>query len=280
MLARGMRAQEVPAMKRDGWRWGFTLIELLVVVSIIALLVSILLPALGRARRQAKLTVCANNQRQIILGLAKGAADNEGKYYKRDMYVPWIVSYIYKSASAEAFRERDAVMKVLADIITSNSAEVVWCPFTPAERYPERSALYQQGPEAAWSRYFYYTEGGGNREIYYMGFSLYAGLECSTPGILDWRYSGNSRLDGAPMRAWSGQDVIISDINDNYADRRYLAFHSEPWSGYIEDASFSPSFPAFRETNTGYGDGHVERHNDWRSLHYLYVTTSRSMYTF
>ncbi len=57
-------------------RNGFTLIELLVVISIIALLVGILLPALGAARRTAQSAVCLGNLRSAGQAMATYTADN------------------------------------------------------------------------------------------------------------------------------------------------------------------------------------------------------------
>jgi len=58
-------------------RKGFTLIELLVVISIIALLMAILMPVLGRARKQAWQAVCRSNLRQIGIDAAFYADDND-----------------------------------------------------------------------------------------------------------------------------------------------------------------------------------------------------------
>jgi len=62
----------------------FTLVELLVVISIIAILLSILMPALGKVRKQAQGVICLTNARSLGQAAMTYANDNEG-LYPRDM---------------------------------------------------------------------------------------------------------------------------------------------------------------------------------------------------
>jgi prepilin-type N-terminal cleavage/methylation domain-containing protein len=79
----------------------FTLVELLVVVAIIAVLIALLLPSLGRAREMAKRAVCASNLRQNAMACLMYAEDNKGWFPQADWrggnlidcnngYFPWV----------------------------------------------------------------------------------------------------------------------------------------------------------------------------------------------
>lgn len=76
-------------------RQGFTLVELLVVISIIAVLLSILMPSLNKVRGQATSVACLNNLRQLSLGFMMYVQSNNNKgpqslfgYYESG-YIPW-----------------------------------------------------------------------------------------------------------------------------------------------------------------------------------------------
>ncbi len=78
------------AHTRAGQHRGFTLIELLVVISIIALLVGILMPALGAARRSAMAIQSVSNLRQVGIGLAAYNTDRKGFYPIHSSSIPKI----------------------------------------------------------------------------------------------------------------------------------------------------------------------------------------------
>jgi len=65
------------ALARRPRRSAFTLVELLVVIAIISLVMSIVIPALGRARDQANIVVCRANLRSLALGCMAYASEHD-----------------------------------------------------------------------------------------------------------------------------------------------------------------------------------------------------------
>ena len=96
-------------------RRGFTLVELLVVIGIIALLVSILLPALQSANEQAKKVKCASNLRNIGQSIHMYASDNKGKL---PQHTGNAVYWLWDLPN----RTRDAMLK------SGNQRDTLYCP--------------------------------------------------------------------------------------------------------------------------------------------------------
>lgn len=142
---------ELRSVGKEGTRGAFTLIELLVVIAIIAILAAMLLPALAKAKEQAKRTQCRNNEKEVGLAMLMYANDNHDTF----------PSDLGPGGVAQAYWMWDMV-RTATDAMMGNNLQFqksCYCPGI-AWRFNDADEM------ALWSNF-------GNYRVLGYGFALY-----------------------------------------------------------------------------------------------------------
>jgi prepilin-type N-terminal cleavage/methylation domain-containing protein/prepilin-type processing-associated H-X9-DG protein len=252
-------------------RKGFTLVELLVVISIIAVLVALLLPSLGRARDAARDAVCKSNLRQIGIGLYTYAVENSGKYPYGGIHPSSLSQYDDLPRSWDvALAELGGNTYAGVPNVTTHGSHpnaVFFCPANIRETATIGGGPLNQPSStfASWNQYrrSYAMVGARNnedsagdplREQWGIGRAVRASgsdLEVRTPAKLD-------DVD-APARTYAVVEKD-HDVNDDAfigdRSRSLLTINSGPGRGNPVGVT---AYHADREAaNYQYADGHVE----------------------
>jgi prepilin-type N-terminal cleavage/methylation domain-containing protein/prepilin-type processing-associated H-X9-DG protein len=171
-------------------RGGFTLIELLVVIGIIALLISILLPALNAVRRQSREVKCASNMRGIGQLLTIYTVENRGSYPWG--YVPEIYKETGQSVSPSVtYRDWTTTVSFLANR-GREKRDLAGSLNNPLEFYKDRSQLLQC-PEVSKSDFELSTDYQAHPVVMPDIFSEYFGYVFADPASTGigglWKYA-------------------------------------------------------------------------------------------
>ena len=126
-------------------RPAFSLVELLVVIAIIALLLSILMPSLGKARSAAMRLKCAHNLKQINLAVNMYLNENEDTYPCAQDPLP-VGYWLWMGRGWRSF-----VAPFLSTSVSKNNPSVLFCPQDPTDKDKYEATSY------AYSMAFYHS---------------------------------------------------------------------------------------------------------------------------
>lgn len=223
----------------------FTLIELLVVISIIAILASLLLPTLSRARYQARMAACTSNVRQLLIGCVSYTTDF-------DNFFPGV-----KPSGALRGRSYQDYPVALADYIGGSVNKdvngLLVCPEAVG-----RTASMGINAQAYYSFYFncvggVFSEWGGN---------YFDGYPAKVPAEAMLRLDDTRVYKDIWSKGWVSEIAVSCMAQRMGYNGSFEAGHM--WGGtYESEGGYDPLKTRSKNSdNTGiYGftDGHVDR---------------------
>ncbi len=242
-------------------RNGFTLMELLVVIATIAVLMSILLPALAKAREQGRLAVCCSNLRQIHLANSGYAIENNDYYVIAAKDIWGANLHRWHGIRDSVNRPFDPTRGPLADYLADG--KVNRCPAFSEFDYHEQAGQIEANFEAGCGGYGYNESYiGGRSDIYDMPDATYHSA----------RLSG---INSPSQKVMFTDAAFRQQINGRHVYMEYSFAHPPFWHWYLEmKAMLPPNFDPgplngrpnptihFRHgrfSNVCWADGHISR---------------------
>ena len=234
-------------------RRAFTLVELLVVIGIIAVLISILLPVLTKAREQARTVKCASNMRQIVTAMLAYANDNRGTLPIPGVVREWSPCFgipnpeygIYDFTTGPFWRYVAASQQTVGEVFV--------CPSDGPPRFAAGYLQYTPNPDYPRNFSYNFNEfllGRGQGMVEGTFQPLYTGLRVNQirhpdHKLLVYEQEIPSGAIGAPSTAVQGAPqggVLLTIRHSRAGNQGFADSHVERMDPHVFDIHVEPGF--------------------------------------